>query len=681
MAAKQTYEATFAIGAKLQGSFASGFAKAQAAFKKLGSAASKVFGTIGRGFQLALGGMAAFAAVNALKGIFTGAEGAAKAALDRTQRMTALLGSHPQMQKLATAAIKGQVGALQELSNQLGKVGVVHSDHYEAAANTLLLYGKSPAAIGKWLPVLGDALTATKGINASQEQMEKLTEGIGKAIKTGQVKALMDVGIQMDDNQKKKFKALKQTEREQFLITELTQMYKGQNEEAAKTDPGKIKQMQNMMASLSETVGLKMIPMQARMAEFWLKTIPAIEPIVLGVFDAIAGAFDLVGGWVKTHGPGIEKWFKDVWADPNTQSSIKDLGDAFNVMGEALKPIGDLLKAGWDELVKWAKETDWAAEFSKRIKLVSEDIKAFAGVIKGIGDAWNTVVTAFQTGDFSKVGEDLSKTGGDLLKSMGAEEDWQKISKLGTDAWQKISEVATDAWNAIQTAWAGVGAWFSEQWNQLTASHQVIFDALSKPFSDAWAAVQAAWNQVSSLFGGVVGQISSGLSGVTEALKKPFVDAITYIQKIWDDLVRAITSFDIGKVASDLAGKASKALDPRNWFKGKEAANNQRGGIVQSPTLSWLGEKGPEAVIPLRGEQTRAEGLLGAAAGALGLGAGRGGGGTGPTTLNFNPQVTVQGNAGESELRALDDKLRALARDFMSEYKAAQNQERRLAFG
>jgi hypothetical protein len=81
------------------------------------------------------------------------------------------------------------------------------------------------------------------------------------------------------------------------------------------------------------------------------------------------------------------------------------------------------------------------------------------------------------------------------------------------------------------------------------------------------------------------------------------------------------------------------------------------GGVVTKPTLAMIGEKGPEAVVPL-GDR------------------GEGGG----TSVNFAPNITIHGNASEAEQQALDKRLRDLARDFVSSFKRAQTHERRLSY-
>jgi hypothetical protein len=81
------------------------------------------------------------------------------------------------------------------------------------------------------------------------------------------------------------------------------------------------------------------------------------------------------------------------------------------------------------------------------------------------------------------------------------------------------------------------------------------------------------------------------------------------------------------------------------------------GGVVTRPTLATVGEKGPEAIIPLRGR-------------------GRGG----DTHMSYAPNITINGNATEAEQRSLESRLRAMARDFVSDFKRAQHHERRLSY-
>jgi carbon monoxide dehydrogenase subunit G len=98
-----------------------------------------------------------------------------------------------------------------------------------------------------------------------------------------------------------------------------------------------------------------------------------------------------------------------------------------------------------------------------------------------------------------------------------------------------------------------------------------------------------------------------------------------------------------------------------------------RGGIIGRATHALLGERGPEAVIPLSGGR-RSEGLLAYASRALGMGGSVG------THVNFTPNITIHGGATDAAQQTLDAKLRDLARDFVADFKRAQKHERRLSY-
>lgn len=66
--------------------------------------------------------------------------------------------------------------------------------------------------------------------------------------------------------------------------------------------------------------------------------------------------------------------------------------------------------------------------------------------------------------------------------------------------------------------------------------------------------------------------------------------------------------------------------------------------------------------------------LLSFANRALGMG------GMGGSILHFTPNITIHGNATETEQRAMDSRLRDLATDFIEQFKRAQYQSRRLSY-
>jgi hypothetical protein len=131
--------------------------------------------------------------------------------------------------------------------------------------------------------------------------------------------------------------------------------------------------------------------------------------------------------------------------------------------------------------------------------------------------------------------------------------------------------------------------------------------------------------------------------------------------------------------------------------RGNVAKAYAGGGIIDKPTLAMMGEKGPEAVVPLARSAPihLPSWLVGGYTGSLSWG----GGGklglgslinpyTGGSTLgralgavmHFAPEVHIHGDATRENLDIMDSKLRSMAADFIERFKEAQHQERRLSY-
>jgi hypothetical protein len=110
----------------------------------------------------------------------------------------------------------------------------------------------------------------------------------------------------------------------------------------------------------------------------------------------------------------------------------------------------------------------------------------------------------------------------------------------------------------------------------------------------------------------------------------------------------------------------------------------QLGGLITSPTLAMLGERGSEMVVPLTGSGGgRGPGLLSQAAGALGLGGMRGGMQGGPMSVNVSPVINISGVAAGQEAavgREVERALRDPIRSMLDQLKQARDEERRLAY-
>lgn len=145
---------------------------------------------------------------------------------------------------------------------------------------------------------------------------------------------------------------------------------------------------------------------------------------------------------------------------------------------------------------------------------------------------------------------------------------WDEISGWLVVAWESISETAISVWNSIASFLTGT-------WENIRAF-----------FTDTWSGIKKTFDDV---FGNMVRSALDFGKGIMESLRKG-------IGSIKLPLPRFGIEWKSGplgvKIPSLDIGVNWKALGDIVPFLGD-------GGIVTRPTLAVIGEKGPEAVLPL----------------------------------------------------------------------------------
>jgi hypothetical protein len=184
-----------------------------------------------------------------------------------------------------------------------------------------------------------------------------------------------------------------------------------------------------------------------------------------------------------------------------------------------------------------------------------------------------------------------------------------------------ITNAAMTAWAAATTAFTAIQSVF----NAVMAANPVVLFALAIAglvigLVIAYKKFDAFRNIVDAVFGAIKAGIKGGMDAITTYLS--FVMGVykaifNGIATLWNSTIGKL-SFSVPKWVPGLGGKG---------FDVPNIPMLAAGGIVTSPTLAMIGERGPEAVIPLTGPNA--------------------GGGMGGNTVNINvnggdPQAVVQ---------------------------------------
>ena len=227
---------------------------------------------------------------------------------------------------------------------------------------------------------------------------------------------------------------------------------------------------------------------------------------------------------------------------------------------------------------------------------------------------------------------------GGLGAMLGGDKLGEALSKLTSKVSTFFSETLPNNWDSF---WDSVGSFFTEKVPYAigyAAGATVKFFTETLP--EKW---DSFWNSVDTFF---TDTLPTWAEDVWNNEICPFFteDIPGFFSTLWDDVSSFVTE-GIPSIASTIWGNVSSFFTDTvpNWFesvwdnlKGGFAAGagdsksgnvkrNAAGGIIGARTLSWLGEEGPEAVIPLGAKHRhRALGLLQQAGDALGMGAGGG---------------------------------------------------------
>lgn len=176
--------------------------------------------------------------------------------------------------------------------------------------------------------------------------------------------------------------------------------------------------------------------------------------------------------------------------------------------------------------------------------------------------------------------------------------------------WEEICAVAKDIWNQITNAfqqfddfltgifttdWSESFGMFGEILNAFFANCSNIWDSIKKIFGgiiDFIAGMftldwQRAWQGISNIFGGI-------FDGLVAIAKAPINMIIGIINALFDGINTLIGK--VNGISLDIPLIGHIGFDIPTLPKISYLA---KGGIVDSPTLSMVGEAGTEAVVPL----------------------------------------------------------------------------------
>jgi phage-related protein len=296
------------------------------------------------------------------------------------------------------------------------------------------------------------------------------------------------------------------------------------------------------------------------------------EQIASFVTDTIPAAFQSVIDWLSSNWPIIATIIAGPFAPLVALAT-----NAFGIRDKLLEAFDAILAftaTVWGE-IKTVITTIWDATSAAVMGIVNALALALSTAWNGIKSALAAIVEATKTVIITT---------------------WEAIKTGVATVVDAIATVVSTEWNGIKTT---VSTIVHAIETIVTATWGAIKITVTNEVNGLKTAVGLAWSAVKKIVADAVGPISTS------------VDAIVGVFQAVVDVLQAII-----EAAQDAIGWLGKIHAPHISLP--SIPHLASGGIVTRPTLALIGERGPEAVVPLSGGGSRMGGVTVNVYGAVG---------------------------------------------------------------
>jgi len=352
------------------------------------------------------------------------------------------------------------------------------------------------------------------------------------------------------------------------IFGRLAGTFEDQASTAANTTQGKMKNLGIQMGELKESIGQAVVPLAEKLLPKFLAFagwIQKNQKLVVTLGAIIAG----IAVAVIAVNAAMTVWTAVTTAFTAVQA-------AFNAV-MALNPIFLIVAA--------------VVAIIAILVILQKEFGLFDGVIKFVGDS------------FAKVWEAI-KTVFDWVT-----DNWKLLLAVLTGPFGLAVAFVVTFKDQIIGFIKGVIDWVTNNW-------KLILAILTGPFGLAVAFIVTFKDQIMNVFSLIYNGIKATMGFVADVITAPFKAAFRAVAGLWNSTIGKL-SFSVPSWVPGIGGKG---------FDVPDIPMLAQGGIVTSAQLAMIGEKGPEAVIPLD------------KLGSMGFG---GGGSTNITVTSADPNAVV----------------------------------------
>lgn len=303
-----------------------------------------------------------------------------------------------------------------------------------------------------------------------------------------------------------------------------------------------------------------------RFAELKNRTTQALEPLGAIMIDIAETALPpLIEGITK-----VAEWFNSL--SPSIQKTIVILGGLLAAIGPVLVILGTLVGAIGNLIPVITKVFGWLTKLTP--------------VIKGVGVALRFLA-------LNPVGLAITAIAGLIAIGIAVWKNWDEIKPKLIAVWETVRDALGKAWDWIKSKADWLGETLSNIWTNIKTW---VIDRATGMVSTVVDKFQSFVSDVRDKFNQVKERILNPIEEARDKIK----EIVDKIKGFFDGLKLEIPKPKLPKLPRfSISGKFS--LNPPSvpkisvdWFA--------KGGIVDGARLIGVGEAGPEAIIPLRGQ-------------------------------------------------------------------------------
>lgn len=247
--------------------------------------------------------------------------------------------------KRSGKATQDEVAGLVNYSKNLEKTGVISAGVATNFQSQLAGYNLTADSVKSLSADAMDLVASLKGVNATQADGAEVGDMLGSAL-NGQTDALKEVGINFTKAQEDILKYGTEQEKVKALSEAIGGQVGGMNASLAQTPLGKVAAMENQMNTLKATIGAKLLPIQAKFADWFIKNMPMIEKVMADVFAGIEKAIE----FLRPKFEDIKKWIIKAFeskAMEDFKNIIKSVKDTIVSVIEKVIDIASFIKKNW----------------------------------------------------------------------------------------------------------------------------------------------------------------------------------------------------------------------------------------------------------------------------------------------------------------------------------------------